>query len=282
MIVPSGSGAPLNSSASVLPETVGALPSISPGTLLISFRIAMMPPTRLPSSTMWYWTDGESLQMFGVRAEISSSFFRSSFVPASVATARVCNTVFEEPPIAMSSTSAFWNAAGVAKSFAVGGFSILASSTARRAARFQSSTRSGESAAMVPLPGSAMPSASHRQFMLFAVNMPEQEPGLPIRFAATPSKIEIRSVSGPPSACGFPARIGPPEAKMVGMFSRIAPISMPGTTLSQFGMQIIASNGWAVPMVSTLSAMISRLAREYFIPLWPIAMPSQTAMVLNS
>ena len=69
---------------------------------------------------------------------------------------------------------------------------------------------------------------------------------------------------------------------MVGMFSRIAPISMPGTTLSQFGMQIIASNGWAVPMVSTLSAMISRLAREYFIPLWPIAMPSQTAMVLNS
>ena len=159
----------------------------------------------------------------------------------------------------MSSTSAFWNAVGVAKSFAVGGFSILASSTARRAARFQNSTRSGESAAMVPLPGSAMPSASQRQFILFAVNMPEQEPGpgqavhssssspsslsLPIRFAATPSKIEMRSVSGPPGVCGFPARIGPPEAKMVGMFSRIAPISMPGTTLSQFGMQIIASNG---------------------------------------
>ena len=29
---------------------------------------------------------------------------------------------------------------------------------------------------MVPLPGSAMPNASHRQFMELAVNMPEQEP----------------------------------------------------------------------------------------------------------
>ena len=35
-------------------------------------------------------------------------------------------------------------------------------------------------------------------------------------------------------------------------------------------------------MVSTLSAMISRLASEYFMPEWPIAMPSQTAIVLNS
>ncbi len=31
---------------------------------------------------------------------------------------------------------------------------------------------------MVPLPGSAMPMASHRQFMLLAVYMPEQEPQL--------------------------------------------------------------------------------------------------------
>ena len=29
---------------------------------------------------------------------------------------------------------------------------------------------------MVPLPGRAMPMASHRQFMLLAVYMPEQEP----------------------------------------------------------------------------------------------------------
>ena len=58
-----------------------------------------------------------------------------------------------------------------------GGFFIFASSTMRNAALRQSWTRSSESAAIVPLPGSAIPSASQRQFMLFAVNIPEQEPG---------------------------------------------------------------------------------------------------------
>ena len=36
--------------------------------------------------------------------------------------------------------------------------------------------RSADIAGAVPLPGSAMPMASHRQFMLLAVNMPAQEP----------------------------------------------------------------------------------------------------------
>ena len=36
--------------------------------------------------------------------------------------------------------------------------------------------RSEYTAGMVPLPGSAMPKASHRQFIEFAVNMPEQLP----------------------------------------------------------------------------------------------------------
>ena len=39
-----------------------------------------------------------------------------------------------------------------------------------------------------------------------------------------------------------PASIGPPEQNTVGMFSRIAAISMPGVTLSQFDMHIIASS----------------------------------------
>ena len=60
--------------------------------------------------------------------------------------------------------------------------------------------------------------------------------------------------------------MGPPEAKMVGIFNLMAPMSIPGTTLSQFGMQIMASKGCAMPMLSTLSAMISRLGSEYFIP----------------
>ena len=39
-----------------------------------------------------------------------------------------------------------------------------------------SSSRLGSVARIVPLPGRARPRASHRQFMLLAVNMPEQEP----------------------------------------------------------------------------------------------------------
>ncbi len=68
---------------------------------------------------------------------------------------------------------------------------------------------------------------------------------------------------------------------MVGMLTRIAPISMPGTILSQLGMQIMPSKQWAAIIVSTESAMSSRLGRLYFMPKWPIAMPSSTPMVLN-
>ena len=88
-------------------------------------------------------------------------------------------------------------------------------------------------------------------------------------------------VDDPPSLV-LPAFIGPPETKIVGMFSRTAAMSMPGMILSQLGMQTRPSKQWARTIVSTESAMISRLASEYFMPIWPMAMPSQTPMVLNS
>ena len=126
------------------------------------------------------------------------------------------------------------------------------------------------------MPGSAIPSASHRQFIEFAVNMPEQDPQvghpvsssslspsserLPSLWAATPSKTEIRSTTLP--AFVMPAFIGPPETKIVGTLHRIAAISMPGTILSQLGMQIIPSKQWALSIVSTESAMSSRDGRE--------------------
>ena len=69
---------------------------------------------------------------------------------------------------------------------------------------------------------------------------------------------------------------------MTGMFSRIAAISMPGVILSQLEMHTMASAQWALTMYSTESAMISRLGSEYSMPSWPMAMPSSTAMVLNS
>ncbi len=141
-----------------------------------------------------------------------------------------------------------------------------------------------------------MPRASQRQFMLLAVNMPEQEPqvgqpacssvkssaavSLPSCLAAAATNTSIRSTVLPSAV--RPASIGPPLTNSVGMLQRIAPISMPGTILSQLGMQIMASKQWALIIVSTLSAMISRLGSEYFIPAWPMAMPSSTPMVLNT
>ncbi len=80
----------------------------------------------------------------------------------------------------------------------------------------------------------------------------------------------------------LPASIGPPETNTVGMFRRIAAISMPGVILSQFEMQTIASAQCALTMYSTESAIRSREGSEYSMPPWPIAMPSSTAMVLNS
>ena len=80
----------------------------------------------------------------------------------------------------------------------------------------------------------------------------------------------------------LPASIGPPETKTTGMLSRMAAISMPGVILSQLEMHTMASAQCALTMYSTESAMMSRLGSEYSMPSWPIAMPSSTAMVLNS
>ena len=93
--------------------------------------------------------------------------------------------------------------------------------------------------------------------------------------APTASNILERLVSVPFTS---PDIIGPPEHTMAGMFILAAAITMPGTILSQFGTRTAPSKAWAMTMVSVLSAMSSRLAREYFIPTCPITIPSQTPM----
>ena len=127
-----------------------------------------------------------------------------------------------------------------------------------------------------PLPGSDRPSASVRQFIEFAVNMPEHEPqvGQAERSMTSTSASETRSSAAAtmastrsiacvlPCRTTLPASIGPPETKTAGMFSRIAALSMPGVILSQFEMQTMASAQWALTMYSMLSAMISRDGSE--------------------
>ena len=126
------------------------------------------------------------------------------------------------------------------------------------------------------MPGSARPSASVRQFIELAVNMPEQEPqvGQAERSCTSLSASETRSsapatmavmrsarILAPLTPGIFPASIGPPETKIDGTLRRIEAISMPGVILSQLLMQTMASAQWALTMYSTLSAMSSREGR---------------------
>ena len=94
--------------------------------------------------------------------------------PASRAMAVRCSTVFVEPPKAMSHSMALWTAAALTISRAQTPCSR--SSITFMPACFARRMRSEYTAGIVPLPGSAMPSASHRQFIEFAVNIPEQLP----------------------------------------------------------------------------------------------------------
>ena len=64
--------------------------------------------------------------------------------------------------------------------------------------------------------------------------------------------------------------------------SRAAAISIPGSDLSQPAKVTRPSNRSACIIVSTESAMTSRLTSEARIPSWPMEIPSDTAMVTNS
>ena len=59
-------------------------------------------------------------------------------------------------------------------------------------------------------------------------------------------------------------------------------MSMPGSDLSHPAKLTKASRRSACITASTESAMISRLTSDARIPSWPIEIPSDTAMVLNS
>ncbi len=144
-----------------------------------------------------------------------------------------------------------------------------------RPASRNSCSRSAWVATIVPLPGSDKPSASVRQFIELAVNMPEHEPHVghaERSMAATSASLtflspaviiaEMRStLTSWPARRVFPASIGPPDTKTHGMLRRNAAISMPGVILSQLEMHTSASAQWALTMYSTESAMRSRLGR---------------------
>ena len=75
--------------------------------------------------------------------------------------------------------------------------------------------------------------------------------------------------------------MGPPLTNTVGIFNRAAAMSSPGTFLSQLGIMTRPSKPCAMTIASVLSAIRSRVTSEYFMPTWPIAMPSQTVIAGN-
>jgi hypothetical protein len=127
----------------------------------------------------------------------------------------------------------------------------------------------------VPLPGSDRPSASVRQFIELAVNMPEQEPqvGQAERSTSATSASD-RLVGGHHhrvdqvellmrdrlASLGLAGLHRPAGHEHHRNVERMAAISMPGVILSQLEMHTIASAQWALTMYSTESAISSRRA----------------------
>ena len=156
----------------------------------------------------------------------------------------------------------------------------------------------GDTAGMVPFPGSAMPSASHRQFIEFAVNMPEQLPQVgqaqlldlqELRVVdrrrphalPTASKTDDQ-VDALPARDPRPASIGPPETKIGGNVHARRAHQHPGHDLVA-----VRDADHAVEAVRAshrLDAVGDELARGEGVvhASWPMAMPSSTPMVLNS
>ena len=103
--------------------------------------------------------------------------------------------------------------------------------------------RAAITAGIVPLPGSARPMASVRQFMEFAVNIPAQDPHVGHAVSSIPARVSVRHLPGTdcahslkyrykidlviriPSGC-IPDSIGPPLTIMAGMSSLAAAISI--------------------------------------------------------
>ena len=97
-----------------------------------------------------------------------------NLIPASCAIAGKCNAVFEDPPNAMSTATAFSNASLV--KISLGLKSAFKTSIICIPAFLASLALSENTAGTVPFPGSPIPSASVKQFIVFAVYIPAHDP----------------------------------------------------------------------------------------------------------
>ena len=235
-------------------------------------------PPALYKSSIKCSPDGDNLHNCGVIFAISLKSSNVNFIPASCAIAGKCRAVFDDPPRAISIATAFSNASLVKISF--GRTSAFNTSIICIPAFLASRILSENTAGTVPFPGSPSPSASVRQFIVFAVYIPAQDPqvGHAISSTELSSLLVINPASYCPTASNTllspiflplytPASIAPPLTNIEGIFSLAAAINIPGTTLSQFGINTIASNGVAIATASIESAIMFLVTSENFIPI---------------
>ena len=123
---------------------------------------------------MYVCPAGARWHRFGVFSLIGLAKSISKSIPISCAIAGMCSILFVEHPSAMSTVNAFKIASFVIIS--LGRIFFLTSSITCIPACFASCSLAEYTAGMVPFPFSPIPRASVRQFILFAVYIPEQEP----------------------------------------------------------------------------------------------------------
>ena len=138
-----------------------------------SARTACTPPAS-SSSHIKVCPAGAKWQRFGVLSEILFTSCRSMSIPASCAIAGTCSIVLEEQPSAMSAVSALRKFSAVIICRAV--IPFLYKFMTAMPACFASAILSPVTAGIVPFPGSPRPRTSVRQFIEFAVNIPEHAP----------------------------------------------------------------------------------------------------------
>ena len=171
-------------SAMVLPVMVRQSPWSSPSLSSI-FITWGMPPT-LCKSVATYLPEGLRSQNTGtlLRMRSKSSMVRST--PMVWAIASKCSTEFVDPPTAIITDIAFSKASLVRMSF--GKICALIASTSANADFSVLSAFSSSSAAIVEDFGKLKPIASIAEDMVFAVNIPPQEPAPGQAFRSTASK----------------------------------------------------------------------------------------------
>ena len=244
------------------------------------------------NSAIEYFPLGFKSARTGVFFPILSKSFRESFILASFAMARRCNTALVEPPRAMTIVIAFSSDFFV--TISLGFRSFLIQFISALAAFLVSVDFDFETAVCAELLVKDKPIASIAHAIVFAVYMPPHDPGpgiaffsicinslsfiSPFAFLPTASKTETISIFL--FRC-IPGSIVPPYTNTDGRFSLSIAMTHAGIFLSHPPKLIKPSRPSPATTASIESEIISLETNEYLIPSDPIDMPSEIVIVLK-